>query len=189
MFHVDRVIRSPAVTTRNGRLQVPVIQFSFQVFPARPFLHQIHGAHPDLRHCNVISVWLLSQLAFEKHNQERKAHDPLRTSWISPSHSFASAILSFCAYWINKPFKLFYPYFVLCLNDLDVLRAQRIMGFSILITHKSTRPKNLITWVGAALGFEPHAASHTRLRSSLGQWRCLSCWTEKKDTRLWNKAE
>ena len=28
---------------------------------------------------------------------------------------------------------------VLCSRDLDVLRAQRIMGFFILITHKSTR--------------------------------------------------
>ena len=29
--------------------------------------------------------------------------------------------------------------FVLWSRDLDVLRAQRIMGFLILITHKSTR--------------------------------------------------
>ena len=29
--------------------------------------------------------------------------------------------------------------FVFCSRDLDVLRAQRIMGFLILITHKSTR--------------------------------------------------
>ena len=29
--------------------------------------------------------------------------------------------------------------FVLCSRDLDVLRAQRIMGFFMLITHKSTR--------------------------------------------------
>ena len=53
---------------------------------------------------------------------------------------------------------------------------QRIMGFSILITHKSKRSENLITWVGAALGLEPLAVSHTRLRSSLGQWRFLRCW-------------
>ena len=37
--------------------------------------------------------------------------------------------------------------FVLCSLDLDVLRAQRIMGFYILITHKSTRSENPITWL------------------------------------------
>ena len=36
--------------------------------------------------------------------------------------------------------------FVLCSRDLDVLRAQRIMGFFILITHKSPPSENLITW-------------------------------------------
>ena len=36
--------------------------------------------------------------------------------------------------------------FMLCSRDLDVLRAQRIMSFLILITHKSTKSKNLITW-------------------------------------------
>ena len=36
---------------------------------------------------------------------------------------------------------------VLCSRDLDVLRAQRIIGlFLILITHKSTRSENRITW-------------------------------------------
>ena len=35
---------------------------------------------------------------------------------------------------------------VLCSRDLDVLRAQRIVGFLILITHKSTRSENPITW-------------------------------------------
>ena len=36
--------------------------------------------------------------------------------------------------------------FVLCSRDLDILRAQRIMGVFILITHKSTRSENTITW-------------------------------------------
>ena len=36
--------------------------------------------------------------------------------------------------------------FVLCSLDFDVLRAQRIMAFFILITHKSMRSENLITW-------------------------------------------
>ena len=36
--------------------------------------------------------------------------------------------------------------FVLCSRGLDVLRAQRIIGF-ILITHKSPRSNNWITWL------------------------------------------
>ena len=37
--------------------------------------------------------------------------------------------------------------FVLCSRDLDVLRAQRIIGFfKILITHKSTGSENSIAW-------------------------------------------
>ena len=35
--------------------------------------------------------------------------------------------------------------FVFCSRDLDVLRTQRIMGFFIFITHKSTRSENAIT--------------------------------------------
>ena len=52
-------------------------------------------------------------------------------------------------YRINKPFA--YSRSVICVScsvcslDLDVLCVQRIMGFSILITHKSTRSE--ITWV------------------------------------------
>ena len=37
--------------------------------------------------------------------------------------------------------------FVLCSRDLDVLRAQRIIGFLILITHKSARLENTVTWL------------------------------------------
>ena len=37
--------------------------------------------------------------------------------------------------------------FFLSSRDLDVLRAQRIMGFFILITHKSMRSENGITWI------------------------------------------
>ena len=34
--------------------------------------------------------------------------------------------------------------FVLCSLDLNVLRAQRIIGIFILITHKSTRSENAV---------------------------------------------
>ena len=37
--------------------------------------------------------------------------------------------------------------FLFCSLDLDVLRAQRSMGFFILITHKSTRSESSITWM------------------------------------------
>ena len=37
------------------------------------------------------------------------------------------------------------PRLVLCSRGLGVLRAQRIMGFIILITHKSMRSENPIT--------------------------------------------
>ena len=37
--------------------------------------------------------------------------------------------------------------FLLCSLDLDVPRAQRIMDIFILITHKSTRSENLVTWM------------------------------------------
>ena len=36
--------------------------------------------------------------------------------------------------------------FVHCSRDLNVLRAQRIIGFLFLITHKATRSGNTITW-------------------------------------------
>ena len=36
--------------------------------------------------------------------------------------------------------------FVLCSRDLDVLPAQRIIGFFIFITHNSTRSENAVTW-------------------------------------------
>ena len=35
---------------------------------------------------------------------------------------------------------------VLCSRDLNVVRAQRIIGFFILITHKSMRSENPIIW-------------------------------------------
>ena len=36
--------------------------------------------------------------------------------------------------------------FLLCSRDLDILCAQRIMGFLFLITHESTRSEIPITW-------------------------------------------
>ena len=41
---------------------------------------------------------------------------------------------------------------VLRSRDLDVLRAQRITGLFILITHKSTRSEYPITWFALPIG-------------------------------------
>ena len=43
---------------------------------------------------------------------------------------------------------LLYLRFVRCSCDLDILRAQRTMGFFTLVTHKPTWSNNLITWLG-----------------------------------------
>ena len=37
-------------------------------------------------------------------------------------------------------------HFLVCSLDLDVLRVQKIMGFFLLISHKSIRSENPITW-------------------------------------------
>ena len=56
----------------------------------------------------------------------------------------------FFDYRINKPFIIMFLlrdlFFVLCSRDLDVPRAQRIIGFFILITHNSTRLENPLIW-------------------------------------------
>ena len=122
----------------------------FRCFPERPLLHEIPGGHPNLRHCHVIRVWLLSQSASEKHNQERKAHKPLHTSWISPTNVGHLNVSRIWTFWVlNKQtfytFFLLHLYFVLCLNDLDVLSVQRIKGFSIIITmNKAMAGKSLL---------------------------------------------
>ena len=145
----------------------------FRCFPERPLLHEIPGAHPNLRHCHVISV--IAQPISIRKPQSRKKSPQTFAHLVHFSNKCVgrlnvSIILSF--WLLNKQtfhiFYLLHLYFVLCLNDLDVLRAQRIMGFSIIITiNKAGKYDH---------GLVPHAASHTRLRCSLGQWRCLRCW-------------
>ena len=52
--------------------------------------------------------------------------------------------------------------------DLEVLRAQRIMGFFILTTHKSTRSGILITWHNSGQKlFEIHCAASVTLNRFL----------------------
>ena len=45
----------------------------------------------------------------------------------------------------KRMFSLRDLHFVLCSLDIDARRAQRIIGFFLLITHKSTRSENPIT--------------------------------------------
>ena len=97
-------------------------------------------------------IWLRSQSAFGKHNQEMKAHIPLRTSRISKKQMCRPCLIiiksCYFDYRINKPFirnSRCLICFFLCSLDIDVRCAQRIIGFFILITHKSMRSENPIT--------------------------------------------
>ena len=98
----------------------------------------------------MIGVSLLSQSATEKHNQEKSpqtfAH--FENFFTNVSAMFDNHTILFRLY--NKQtfhmFLLLDLHFLLCSSELDVLRAQRIIGFIILITHKSVRSENPITW-------------------------------------------
>ena len=86
-----------------------------------------------------------------QHSQGKKAHIPLRTSWTSQNMSAMFDNRTIFLFWLynEQTFRMFslrnLP-FLLCSLDLDVLRAQRIIGVFILITHKSTGSQNPITW-------------------------------------------
>ena len=53
--------------------------------------------------------------------------------------------------------------FLLCSFDRDVLLVQRIMGFLILITHKSMRSEKLITWLLAPIHTTLHPGPEGRI--------------------------
>ena len=82
-----------------------------------------------------------------KAQSRKKAHKPLPTSWISPKTCLPSLIITQSFDHRINVFSLRDMRFLLCSLDLDVLRAQRSMGFFILITHKPTRSENPITWL------------------------------------------
>ena len=94
--------------------------------------------------------WSLTDqpISIRKAQSRKKAHKPLRTSWISQKMCLPCLII------IHTARSRCDLRFVLCSRDLDVLRAQRIIGFFILITHKSARSENPITWLGCGLPFE-----------------------------------
>ena len=98
---------------------------------------------------HVITVCLLSQSALEKHSREKPTN--LCTLWISPKLCLPCLIILQSCYfdkWNKQTFcilSLHDLHFMLCSLDLNIPCAQRIMGFFILITHKSMRSENLIT--------------------------------------------
>ena len=96
--------------------------------------------HLSSHFIQVIWFCLLSQSAPEKHSQG-KTHKPLRTS----KKCLPCLIIVLSYYFgygqIFRMFSLHDMRFLLCSFHLDLLlRAQRIIGFFILITHKSMRP-------------------------------------------------
>ena len=92
---------------------------------------------------HVTEVCLPSQSTAKMHNHQEKKSTP---------REFFKIVSSMFDNHIILPFQTFHMFllrdlcFMHCSLDFDVLRAQRIMGFFILITHKSTKSENLITW-------------------------------------------
>ena len=79
---------------------------------------------------HVIEVCLLSQSAPKKHNQEKKSpHTFAHLTNFSKMCRPCLIIIQSCYFYnrINKAFTCSYS--VICTRDLDVLRAQRIIGF------------------------------------------------------------
>ena len=80
---------------------------------------------------HVTGVCLPSQSASEKHNQGKKAHKPLRTSWISIKWTNLAL-----AAWSAFRALFTWSRCTTCAKDHRLL----------LITHKSTRSENPVTW-------------------------------------------
>ena len=138
---------------------------------------------------NQHSKSLLAQpISTRKAQSSKNGHKPLRTSWVSPKTCPPClTIIQSCYfdYRISKSFacsRCVIPLrdlcFVLCSVYLDVLRAQRIMGFFILITHKSARseirPHVRLFAVHQVLAFMPQFdTSLTRQTLSRSSFRLL----------------
>ena len=99
----------------------------------------------------MISICLPNQSASKKHSHEKKAHKPLHTPLISPKINLPCLIIIQSCYFdyrINK--RLPYSHyvtndllFVLCSLDLDILSAQRIVGFFYLNYHTYQRGRKI----------------------------------------------
>ena len=98
----------------------------------------------SFRSFHVIGVCLSSQSAPEKKTIKIKAHIPLRTSWISPKKNAFDNQTIYPLFWLFNKQTFHMPSlrdlrFVFCSLDLDVRRAQRIIGFFILPTNQRGR--------------------------------------------------
>ena len=98
---------------------------------------------------HVIRVGLPSQSEPQKHNPEKKAHKPLHTSCISQEMYLPCLIIIQSCYFdyrIYKPFTC--SRCVICvLCSIHLISAYaKDHGLFILITHKSLRSENPITW-------------------------------------------
>ena len=86
-----------------------------------------------------------SQFTSEKHNQEKEAHKPLCTSWISHKMCLPCLIIiqsCYCDCRIYKPFA--YSCCVICIScSVHLISDHRLFYLSC---HKSTRSETLITW-------------------------------------------
>ena len=80
--------------------------FTFFFFPSLNLIYCLH----------VIGVCLPSQSVLEKHNQEREAHIPLRTSWISQKQNVPAMFDNHCIFdcRINQPFAC--SLYVICVS-------------------------------------------------------------------------
>ena len=85
--------------------------------------------------CRVIVVGQPSQSASKMHNEERKSHIALRTSW--SSQKMCLPTLTILLFWLStketfRMFLLHHLCFLLCSLDLDVPCAQRVIDVFLL---------------------------------------------------------
>ena len=67
---------------------------------------------------------------------------------------------------------------------LHVLRTQRILGFFIVITHKSTGSENLITWCVCARALTVFVFAQMPSRSSVVEQKASKWWRRLQDPEL-----
>ena len=97
----------------------------------------------------IASVWCSSPaqpISIRKAQSRRKAHKPLRTSWISHKLCLPCLII------IQSCYFDYDLRFVLCSRDLDVPRAQRITGFFLSQLPTNQRGQNPLSTSNHVIG-------------------------------------
>ena len=153
MQNLSRELRDLLNTCEDQQLSLGMVMSRYQ---------QHYGHHMKLGECGArsiedvlqglpglqvrdCSVLVCPANQHPKSTIKKKAHKPLRTSWISQQmRRPCLIIIQSCI--LIQTFHMFslLLHFVLCSRDLNVLRAQRIIGFFIFITHKSMRSESCI---------------------------------------------